>query len=361
MPIDWHFKPPPPGITVREPIANAFFASDAVSEPGAALVREGIQNSLDATPHGTQTFVRISLVSEDGALVREEVDPYLAGANTHYNTDGCGLKSEDIPPEDESASALLFEDFDTYGLQGDPATPHPPRDKSENNFFHFFRAEGLTDKDSSKRGSWGLGKDTFFRASRLNTIFGLTVRKEDGRRLLMGKVVLRSHHVKNDLYQDGYFGLVPSADQHMVMPVENNGEIDRFIKAFHLERQKDESGLSVIVPWPHHEITESAVIEAVFRHYFYAILSGDLQVIVETSGIQTLLDEDSLLKEARKLTEEQAILKLIELAQWASDSGEDVLHTIGMPEPKRAWTWGKEILPQDMNSTPRRLSSFGSK
>ena len=353
MTVDWHFKPHPPGITVREPIANAFFASDAVSEPGAALVREGIQNSLDATPDGALTFVRISLIDEGGAFVRGEVNPYLANASSHYNTDGCGLRKEDIPTEDDAASALIFEDFNTNGLQGDPATPYPPKDKGENNFFHFFRAEGLTDKDSSKRGSWGLGKDTFFRASRLNTIFGLTVRKDDGRRLLMGKVILRSHHIDNDLYQDGYYGVVPGPDQQMVMPVEDNAEIDRFIETFNLERQKDNSGLSVIVPWPHHEITESALIKAVFSHYFYAILSGDLQVIVETSGIETLLDSDSLLSEAQKLTDDQGILKLIELAQWAVRDGVDGGHTIGMPDPQRAWAWGREMFPDD---TLRALS-----
>ena len=89
-------------------LPNAFFASDAVSEPGTALVREGIQNSLDATPNGTQTFVRISLISHDSALARDEVEPYLAGASAHYSTDGCGLRSEDIPTEEEPASALIF-------------------------------------------------------------------------------------------------------------------------------------------------------------------------------------------------------------------------------------------------------------
>ena len=161
----------------------------------------------------------------------------------------------------------------------------------------------------------------------------------------MGKVVLRSHHVDNDLYQDGYYGIVPGSDQNMVMPVEDNVDIDRFIKAFSLERQKDDSGLSVIVPWPHHEITEAALIKAVFSHYFYAILSGDLQVIVETSGIETLLDNNNILSEARKLTDDQGVLKLIELAQWTVYGAADSRHTIGMPNPQRAWTWGKEIFP----------------
>ena len=48
MPPNWQFKPYAPGDTHRNSTADAFFDSDTVSDPGNALVREGIQNSLDA-------------------------------------------------------------------------------------------------------------------------------------------------------------------------------------------------------------------------------------------------------------------------------------------------------------------------
>ena len=44
----WYFRPKVKGETIREPIHGEFFATDAISDPGMALVREGIQNSLDA-------------------------------------------------------------------------------------------------------------------------------------------------------------------------------------------------------------------------------------------------------------------------------------------------------------------------
>ncbi len=347
MMANWHFKAHSPGSTIREPIAGAFFASDAVSEPGEALVREGIQNSLDAALDGGRTLVRISLVGENDAPDWPEINPYFAGAAVHYTAGNNGLRPENIPTENTPRTLLIFEDFGTTGLMGDPETPYPPQDRSENNFFHFFRAEGLTDKDPGKRGSWGLGKDTFFRASKVNTVFGLTVRNDDNRRLLMGKTVLKFHQVGEDYFQDGYFGIKSDATD-MVMPVEDNIAIDRFREAFHLERGND-SGLSVVVPWLDPEITETAVIQAVFRNYFYAILHGDLDVMVETAGIETWLDKDNFLVEARGLADRHGVLPIIELADWAVNGISNVdRHLLNMPATGRGWAWDRELFSDDL-------------
>lgn len=347
MAASWHFKAHSPGSTIREPIAGAFFASDAVSEPGAALVREGIQNSLDAALEGERTLVRISLVGESDSPDWPEINPYFAGAAVHYTAADNGLRPENIPNETTPRTLLIFEDFGTTGLQGDPETPYPPRDRRENNFFHFFRAEGLTDKDPGKRGSWGLGKDTFFRASKVNTVFGLTVRSDDHRRLLLGKAVLKSHYVGEDYFQDGYFGEKSDAND-MVMPVEDSSTIDRFRQAFRLERG-NEPGLSLVVPWLDPEITETAVIQAVFKNYFYAILQGDLEVMVEMAGIETCLDKDNFLAEARRLADRHETLPIIELTDWAvNDISDADRHRLNMPATGRRWTWGKDLFGEDL-------------
>lgn len=346
MQIGWHFKPHTPGASIREPIAGAFFASDAVSEPGEALVREGIQNSLDATPSGGQTLVRISLINGDRALASQEVCKYFVEATAHYHAEDSGLRTDDIPPEDEDCPILIFEDFGTCGLLGDPATPFPPKNRGENNFFHFFRAEGRSDKDPSKRGSWGLGKDTFFRASRVNTVFGLTLRQDDNRRLLMGKAILKHHYIGDDYCHDGYFGTDP---QHgMVMPIEDGDNIEQFSDIFGLERQQ-EPGLSIVVPYVDKEITQTAIIKAVFRNYFFTILSGSLDVIVETSGIVTSLDKSTLLSEARKLTDDQTIQTLMGLAHWAIHGDADKFrYTINAPDSNRGWQWNRDLLSDEI-------------
>ena len=347
MTTGWHFQPLPQGFTAREPIAGAFFAADAVSEPGEALVREGVQNSLDAALPDAETSVRISLFTGSEGSDQQEVSRYFAGTSIHYEADYNGLRRVDLPGENETCAVLIFEDFGTGGLQGDPAAPYPPKERSENNFFHFFRAEGLSDKDPGKRGSWGLGKDTFFRASRVNTVFGLTVRSDDGRRLLMGKSVLKSHWVGDNRCQDGYFG-VRYDNENMVMPIEGHDDIEQFQQVFRLERRND-SGLSLIVPYFDPEITEHALLRAVFRNYSYAILSGDLDVIVETAGFEAWLEKGNLLEEARKFSQHADILPTIELARWSLSEGPAAdRHTLTMTNPVRGWRWEKSLFEADL-------------
>ena len=73
---NWYYRPKQPGETIREPIYGEFFASDAISQPGVALVREGTQNVLDAKVGLGPAIVRI-FVSEDNAVTPEENCPHI--------------------------------------------------------------------------------------------------------------------------------------------------------------------------------------------------------------------------------------------------------------------------------------------
>ncbi|MCX7000031.1 MAG: hypothetical protein NT106_07030 [Candidatus Sumerlaeota bacterium] len=48
MNAQWYFKEFPKGDTVRDPIQGEFFSSESIEKPAHTLIREGIQNSLDA-------------------------------------------------------------------------------------------------------------------------------------------------------------------------------------------------------------------------------------------------------------------------------------------------------------------------
>ena len=349
MSESWYFIPLQPGVTIREPIAGAFFASDAVSEPGEALLREGVQNSLDAAPGGQSILVRISLGDEDTPSW-SDIRPYVTGAMDHYQSEGNGLLPEQIPSEQGPHRLLVFEDFGTTGLLGDPSASNPPTDGSKNNFLHFYRAEGLTDKDPGQRGSWGVGKDTFFRASMANTVFGLTVRADDSRHLLMGKTVLKSHLVGQDRFQEGFYGVQDAAVPTMVLPIERPDTISRFRDVFRIERQ-DEPGLSVVVPWPDPDINEETLMRATFKNYFYPILSGSLSVMVETAGVQAVLNSSNFLEEARRLEDQDNIIPIVELAEWAINGDAAAhRHVLEMSPPDRRWTWQPSLFPENMLS-----------
>lgn len=79
MTPQWHFIKPKPGDKNREPILGEFFATEAITNPAEALVREGDQNSLDAGLDGL-VRVRIYISGEAEGLPDARVAPYFDSA-----------------------------------------------------------------------------------------------------------------------------------------------------------------------------------------------------------------------------------------------------------------------------------------
>jgi len=349
----WYFKPKTPGDTIREPVQSEFFATDAISDPGVALVREGIQNSLDAARPGEKVLVCIYLSGNGGALAPNAVSAYFEGAWDHLRAGENGLRADELPCPTDRCSFIAFEDFGTRGLQGNPAEPFRSRTGRKNHFYHFFRAEGQSDKDASQRGSWGVGKHVFPRSSRISTMFGVTVRADDRGRLLMGKTVLKSHYVGHDYCQDGYWGVPPGDGRELVMPIAERGPIDTFCQAFDLQRGGD-PGLSLVVPWPDPAMTDRSIVLAVLRGYFFPVLSGQLEVMVETPTVKTVLDAASLPGEVARIgdlgqdIDIQPLLRLVRLADWARQLPPQEKASLEMPDPDRAWQWSEELFQPDL-------------
>src|SRR4051794_40347930 len=78
----WHFNKLIPGMKIREAIQDEFFAADVIRGAADALVREGIQNSLDAATGGEPVRVVIAL----GAIPAKDHLPSLG----HFVSSGWG-------------------------------------------------------------------------------------------------------------------------------------------------------------------------------------------------------------------------------------------------------------------------------
>ena len=356
----WHFKRLRPGDTTREPIQGEFFATEAISNSAAALVREGIQNSLDARHNGQRVQVRIRICGKEGAISPQDVAPYLEGAWLHLEARPNGLREP--PSQRDRCPYLVFEDFGTTGLEGDPGQWHK-KDDVRNGFFTFFRAEGHSDKGESDRGRWGVGKTVFPRSSRISSFWGVTVRASDGRRCLMGRAILKSHEVNGTRHvPDGYFGS-PGNDE-LVLPVGEPKYIDGFCRVFGLMRGAD-PGLSLVVPWYDlEEITLNALLEAVVEGYFFPILAGDLEVTVAgPDGRPHHLAADTLLETVRRLGGPFAttLLPRLELAVWARDISRGPFLTLQRPSESRALHWSADLIGKDATQQLRRKLQMGER
>jgi hypothetical protein len=350
----WRFYKQQPTDPIHNPISGEFFSTEAVGDVTEALVREAVQNTLDARQKAADgsrrpAHARIFLSETAAALPPSDAQRWFASLWPHVMAPGNGLRNQ--PPADEPCQFLVFEDFGTIGLTGDPAE-HRVVDGVTNHFLNFFRAEGHSDKGGEDRGSWGVGKTVFPRASRIGSFFGLTGRSDDGRQLLLGRSILKYHRVDRESYKsDGYFGLSRDGDGFM-LPTEDAGTIARFRAAFRINR-REESGLSLVVPWYENGGsdggTRDKVIAAVLKGFFYPILMGHLSVTVAAPSDEIKLEAGSILETIGSLANE--FLPLAELAEWAQTRVPSEFLSLLHPPPQESQKWSAELVPPEVVET----------
>jgi hypothetical protein len=329
----WRFRVMQPGEMNVDPIEGEFFTTEALKSVTDALVREAIQNSLDAAAGTDPVTVRFShhaspLASSGSDDVRKH---YTEGLSAHLQSRHSGLP--ETPPPSEPFNFITIEDYGTRGLQGDVLQYDDlDEDLKKNDFFYFWRNIGRTRKELTDLGRWGLGKTVFQAASRINTFFGVTVRRDDRRSYLMGQSVLKIHKVEGARYAPyGYFGLF---DGHLALPVEDPEYLAQFAKDFALDRI-GKPGLSVVVPYPDREINLRSCAGSVIRHYFFPILAGKLVVELGFDGRSVRLDALNLDDYLRKTqwAEKQGFPGLMDLARWAIRQPAGGFVRLREPEP----------------------------
>lgn len=358
MAIKWHFNQPSPGDKNREPVLSEFFATDAIRNAAEALIREGIQNAMDAGLKGQRVQVRIYVSGDEGSISGDVANAYFEGGWQHFHADGNGLIS---PPEFGSQCRFLtFEDFGTTGLDGDPAQYYD-RAETKNPFYYFFRAEGQTAKEGQERGRWGVGKTVFPRASNLSSYYGLTVRQSDGQRMLMGQSVLKYHFADNSYYSpDGYWGI--PAQNGLIMPTTDQVVIDKFAKDFRLSR-KTETGLSIVVPYSDREITEKTVLAAVCKDYFYPILAAKLDVRVESPTSNKFIDAESIREIAVEIEDQlpSGFLEILDLAEGATTLPPSEIVKVGIESPPFPPRWSRDMLSNEQAAEIQRQMELGER
>jgi len=297
--MNWRFKRLTPNDTRVNATHLEFFRDEALTNPVDALVREDIQNRLDARAAG-EDRIKVCYRFRTGlaSLAQPAAAGWLRNLKPHLEAEEA-VKELDIEVSvDVPMPCLLLEDFRTTGLEGDPLTTSDPEHaEGRNDFYWFVRNVGRSGKKGSDRGRWGLGKIVYPAASAVRSFFALTVRRSDNRELLIGRSVLAVHRISgNDFDSEGYFGRFDDEEfKDFCTPVEDPEFLGRFRRDFGLRRAPGEPGLSLVIPFPLAEITPWAIAQSVIHHYFEEILRGRLEVLVEDDmGFQMEIREDSI-------------------------------------------------------------------
>ena len=315
-----------PGDLNIDPIEHEFFATETLGGITDALVREAIQNSLDAAAE-EKIVVRFALArADDSAKSRylRDLWPHVAAAHDTRSA---------VPRLGDPLRYLVVEDEGTRGLEGDPGQYEDDDGTgARNDFYYFWRNVGRSRKESTDRGRWGLGKTIFAAASRLNAFFGLTTRRSDKLSLLMGQAVLRIHRVDDQRYRPyGYLGRHEDA---FSLPLADPTSLGEFSSAFELRRSGP--GLSIVIPFPDESITREQLLESVLHHYFHPLLAGRLEVQIEQDGSSIRLVKEQLESEIRRREQLRPLLPVVQLARWGIDPEPEAGGTLSAPPVGRA-------------------------
>lgn len=286
----WRFAELQKGMPEKHSQEAEFFR---LENPSEALVREVIQNSLDAKLDSEE---KVKVSFKFGTVSKNSIEPFLYGLIPHLRA--CDLWSDSqltLFTEDDTVPYLLIEDFGTTGLDGNISQA----DNQPSNFYDFWWREGISSKKGSKAGKWGLGKNTLHMASKIRTFFGLTVRADDKKEILMGKASLKTHIINDKKYiESGYY-----CDNDFI-PICDRNKIDVFKYTFCVDRDY-ETGLSLVIPYIDDEINAYNIVWGCIKHFFYPILKGKLIIEIKNEDNIYLLNNDTLIASSLSLNNDQ--------------------------------------------------------
>lgn len=362
--LRWEFEEFNPRAVRRDPFEAEFFTGTEDSEEAYgrtdALVREALQNSLDARIDNRPAIVRFTLSGDTHALHGDSCERYLNGIAPHLKALGNQLFSHTSPT---TIPFLLIEDFNTTGLLGDPArtSDPPPQASTTESFYWFWRNIGRSGKSGVDRGRWGLGKTVFPSTSRINALLGLTIRNTDRRALLMGQAITRSHKLNSKDFVPEAFYHAGDHTAGIQMPADDIETINAFLSDFRLTRQLTESGLSIVVPFPDPRLKTSDLVRSIIVHFFIAILRKELIVeVVDGTSLAARIDDASIEDVAAGLawdgshTEKKHCPPPFALTRWALGALAGTPPELKLAGTRTIPEWSAELFPEGMLDSLRK-------
>ena len=291
----------------------------------ATLVREAIQNSLDARlDKAKPVLLRFTFHKENigkrHALLSEVI--------SHRERAQLHVPSEWI---NGRISWLLVEDFNSKGLSGDLAN-------RTGDFWNYWLNFGLSNKKGEGRGGRGFGRVTFLIASQIRTVIGYTKRDDDKETAVCGMTVLRAQkegkHLKST---DAYLAKGEKGD---VYDLHNTPEFHAYVReslAFQGYDGTYQSGLGLAILYPFHELNADIIFAAAIENFAPAIMDDTLKLIVNDTTLDSasIMDiasehEDQFKDEAIKSN----IRRFLNLVRQANDK--PPIHTINLPTAQKS-------------------------
>lgn len=284
----WHFAP---RNCDGDNGPNSAMSQNFVHFPCAALVRESIQNSLDAV---LDTEKPVIVCFEHRSLDKYdyknffELTKHIEAGCTYYS--GNPTAKAVYPPmlsylgSTQEVGFIRVSDYNTKGMEYESG-------KTDKAFYAFVRSEGVSVKQAEGAGgSFGFGKGAFFVMSPINTLM-VSTRNNTGQCFFEGVTRLCSHVIDGQMYS------------HMGFYDNNSGQPTNDEERIPLPFRRKESGTSIgIMGVEQSEWLKSvdSLVKEVLSNFFVAILRKKLIVYVDgnmSSAKNAILIDNNTIKD----------------------------------------------------------------
>lgn len=251
--------------------------------PFSSIVRESLQNSLDAIKNEKEpvfveySFFKISRKQGDFPNLFK-IEDHMEGGKNFYKKNTQAQKLFDEMLEFLSAmngkgkrasiDCLRISDYNTKGMRYE-------KDESSDEytntpFFAFLKAKGVSPKgNTGKGGSFGFGKQAYFGLSAIRTVIVSTI-TEDEEHFFQGKTRLTTHLGLNDekLTASGYY------DNGDGNPITNPEDIPDLFR-------RTKQGTDINIIGVEKQDYWEKMIKSVLNNFWLAIYEGKLAVKIK--------------------------------------------------------------------------------
>jgi len=272
----WHFKDEGGrDVGPNDPVDEKF-----KGQPYYSIVREAIQNSLDAVKNDNEP---VKIVFSFSVLHRNDfpsffkIEEHLKLCKDFYSGNDNAkklftemldfLNGREIGLKKASISCMKISDYNTKGMSYDSENTNSP-------FYAFLRAGGVSAKAQGSGGSFGFGKGAYYTLSPIKTIIVST--KDDRNNVYFeGSTILTTHKAIDGkkLTAYGYY------DNNNGEPINNYNEIPDFFK-----RNEIGTDISIIGLWEEPG-RNNLMIKSVLNNFWLSIYERKLIVQVDNVEI----------------------------------------------------------------------------
>ncbi|WP_312039411.1 hypothetical protein [Macrococcoides bohemicum] len=211
------------------------------------LVRESLQNSLDATKENEK-------VTEVDYIIKKfktrELSSYFEKITDELNN---RYKEEEY--------ILAIKDKNTYGLTGNYLSKNA-KELDASNFHKLVFGIGKNQEKEGAGGSWGLGKTSYFRMGAGLVIYYTRIQLGNNYEERLIASLIESPKKGQQLLKESDRGIAwwgnYGEDEERLLPITDVEKIEEILSTMNLKRYKDEeTGTTIIIPFINNEYDRS--------------------------------------------------------------------------------------------------------